>query len=180
MQLQIPTVRPAHLTLNDLATRFDQLRYGIPEAADCRRKIPILRHLRLSHAALLRRRCKSRRVRPVVPPHTPSRSLFDTAHSRHANRTSHFMHTRIASKPELPFSGQNNSGSTSRHNAPKRQSSGSLTTLPPSVSDAHYAPTAARPYRADTAPRRGAHAAYSPPQFHAETTPARHTRNLYG
>ena len=51
------------------------------------------------------------------PPQIPNRSSWSMAHFRHCSRTSHFAHTRLASRVEPPFSGKNASGSVCAHNA---------------------------------------------------------------
>ena len=42
-----------------------------------------------------------------MPPQMPNRSSCSMAQSRHCSRTSHWAHTRLASRVDPPFSGKN-------------------------------------------------------------------------
>ena len=64
-----------------------------------------------------RRHGVGQRLMNIMPPQIPNRSSWSMAHFRHCSRTSHFAHTRLASRVEPPFSGKNASGSVCAHNA---------------------------------------------------------------
>src|SRR5690606_34299361 len=74
------------------------------------------------------RRLSLRRSRSDRPPQIPNRSSLASAYSRHSTRTSHAVHTRLASRVEPPFSGKKASGSVWAHSArscqPRTPSSG--------------------------------------------------------